>query len=225
MPQPLNRVSASKPQTRPVKVLQFGEGNFLRAFADWMIDILNEKTDFNGAVQIIKNTSRGTGEGMNAQDGLYHVVLNGIQNGKGVREIRLITCVTGVLNPYENYQAYLKLGKNPDLKFIISNTTEAGIVFDAKDTDYNKLPSSFPGKITALLHHRFKTFEGAEDKAPVIIPTELIEKNGETLRSCILQYITLWKLENDFKAWIENDVVFCNTLVDRIVPGFPKDTM
>jgi tagaturonate reductase len=221
----LNRSTASAPQTRPVKVLQFGEGNFLRAFVDWMIDIMNEKADFNGAVQVVQPIAQGMGNMVNAQDGLYHVVLNGIQQGKPVREIRMISSVAGVINPFEDFQAYLKAAENPDLKFVISNTTEAGIAFDAKDTDANALPDSFPGKLTVLLHHRYKHFKGAAEKALTIMPCELIEKNGETLRNTILQYIQHWKLDNGFKEWITKDTVFCNTLVDRIVPGFPKDTI
>lgn len=222
----LNRTTASKPQTRPVKILQFGEGNFLRAFVDWMVDILNEKTDFNGAVQIIQPIAQGMGNMLNAQDGLYHVVLNGIRQGKPVRETRLITCVTaGVINPFEDYQAYLKTAENPDLKFIISNTTEAGITFDEKDTQPEVLPQSFPGKLTALLYHRYKFFKGDKSKALTLIPCELIEKNGEALHHTIAQYIEHWSLGAEFSEWITKHTLFCNTLVDRIVPGFPKETI
>lgn len=221
----LNRSTASRPQSRPVKVLQFGEGNFLRAFVDWMIDLMNEKTDFNGAVQVVQPIAQGMGAMVNAQDGLYHVVLNGIRQGKPVREIRMVTSVAGVINPFEDFQAYLKAAENPELKFVISNTTEAGIAFDAKDTNPNALPDSFPGKLTVLLHHRYKHFKGAPEKALTIMPCELIEKNGETLRDTILRYIQHWNLEDGFKTWIAKHTVFCNTLVDRIVPGFPKDTI
>lgn len=221
----LNRTTTSKPQTRPVKILQFGEGNFLRAFADWMVDILNEKTDFNGAVQIIQPIAQGMGNLVNAQDGLYHVVLNGIRQGKPIRETRLITCVAGVINPFENYQAYLKTAENPDLKFVISNTTEAGITFDEKDTRPEVLPQSFPGKLTALLYHRYKFFKGDKSKALTLIPCELIEKNGEALHHTIAQYIEHWNLEDGFREWITRHTLFCNTLVDRIVPGFPKETI
>ncbi|HEX8040876.1 MAG TPA: tagaturonate reductase [Chryseosolibacter sp.] len=219
----LNRTTTHQPQTRPVKVLQFGEGNFLRAFADWMVDILNEKTGFNGAVQIVQPIAQGMGEKLNAQNGLYHVVLNGIRQGKPVREIRLITCVEGVINPFENYQRFLKTGENPDLRFILSNTTEAGITFQAKDAGPDTLPESFPGKLTALLYHRFKFFHGDKGKALALLPCELIEKNGETLRDVIVQYSDHWRLEKEFRTWITDHTLFCNTLVDRIVPGFPKD--
>lgn len=221
----LNHATVSKPISRPVKVLQFGEGNFLRAFADWMVDILNEKTDFNGSIQMIQPIAQGMGHLLNAQDGLYHVVLNGIQRGKPVRDIRLITSVAGVVNPFEDYQAYLKTAENPDLKFIISNTTEAGIAFDVKDINMGVLSASFPGKLTALLYHRYKFFNGDREKALTLLPCELIEKNGEVLRDTIVQYIDQWNLDSGFREWITKHTLFCNTLVDRIVPGFPKDTI
>jgi tagaturonate reductase len=224
MLQKLNRTTTALPQTRPVKVLQFGEGNFLRAFVDWMIDIMNEHTDFNGAVQIVQPIAQGMGGMINEQDGLYHVILNGIKNGSPVAETRLITSVAGVLNPYTDYQAFLKTAENPDLQFIISNTTEAGISFDESDTSPATIPSSFPGKVTALLHHRFKHFKGSVDEALILIPCELIDKNGAILKETILKYADHWQLSDDFKSWI-NHTIFCNTLVDRIVPGFPKDTI
>ncbi|MEX1241716.1 MAG: tagaturonate reductase [Cyclobacteriaceae bacterium] len=221
----LNRNTASKPLAHPVKILQFGEGNFLRAFADWMVDMMNEKSDFNGAVQIVQPIAQGMGEKVNSQDGLYHVVLNGIRQGQPIREIRLITCIEGVINPFEDYQGYLKAGENPDLRFIISNTTEAGITFSSNDKDPEVLPETFPGKLTALLYHRYKTFQGEANRALTILPCELIEKNGETLRNTILQYIAQWNLEEGFRKWITEHTLFCDTLVDRIVPGFPRDTV
>jgi tagaturonate reductase len=225
MLQKLNRTTAKAPQNRPIKVLQFGEGNFLRAFVDWMIDIMNERTEFNGAVQIIQPIAHGMGTLVNEQEGLYHVVLNGIKNQQPVSETRLITCVAGVINPYEQYQAFLKTAENPNLEFIISNTTEAGISFDAKDTSADVLPSSFPGKITVLLHHRFKFFNGAPDKGLILIPCELIDKNGTMLKQMVLKYADHWKLSTAFKEWINQNSIFCNTLVDRIVPGFPKENI
>jgi tagaturonate reductase len=221
----LNRQHIANIPQRPVKVLQFGEGNFLRAFVDWIIDIMNERTDFNGSVQIVQPLANGMGDLINKQDGLYHVVLNGIRNGKPVNEARLITSVTGVINPFEEYTLYLKAGENPDLRFIISNTTEAGIAFNEKDTTPEILPHSFPGKLTALLFRRFQFFNGASDKALTIIPCELIDKNGDELRRVILQYIQHWNLPAEFRQWITNHTTFCNTLVDRIVPGFPKETI
>jgi tagaturonate reductase len=133
--------------------------------------------------------------------------------------------VKGVLNPYQDFKAYLQLAENPDLNFIFSNTTEAGITFDSGDTDPNSLPESFPGKVTVLLYHRFKVFNGADDKGLIIVPCELIDKNGQKLRETILQYTDLWKLPQEFKTWLTEHNTFCNTLVDRIVPGFPKETI
>ena len=220
----LNRITASLPQQHKVKVLQFGGGNFLRAFSDWMIDVMNEKGGFNGAVQIIQPVHNPKGVITDTQDGLYHVILNGIKNGKPSQETRLITCVDEILNPFESFDAYLKTAENPDLQFIISNTTEAGIIFNAADTNSNTLSESFPGKLTTLLYHRFTFFKGAHDKGLILMPCELIDKNGEALKKVILHYIDHWKLSDDFKNWIINSNTFCNSLVDRIVPGFPKDT-
>jgi tagaturonate reductase len=221
----LNRETTGFSQTRPVKVLQFGEGNFLRAFADWIIDILNEKTDFNGAVQVVQPIQQGMGKMVNAQDGLYHVVLNGIRNGKPSQETRLVTSVAGVINPFEDLNGYLKTAENPALKFILSNTTEAGITFSSLDKSPDVFPETFPGKLTVLLYHRYRFFDGAADKALIVMPCELIDKNGDTLRQTILQYIAHWQLPEGFKNWITQHTIFCNTLVDRIVPGFPKDTI
>ncbi|UCS92880.1 tagaturonate reductase [Echinicola marina] len=221
----LNRQNSPNISERPIKVLQFGEGNFLRGFVDWIIDIMNEKTDFNGDVQIIQPIPNGMGELINKQDGLYHVQLSGIQNGTAQEVTRLIDCVRGVLNPYEDYQSYLKLAENPDLKFIISNTTEAGISFNPNDDQKDQISDSFPGKLTALLYHRFEVFHGNKERGLHIIPCELIDKNGEKLKEIILQYASLWQLPNGFIDWLNESNTFSNTLVDRIVPGFPKETI
>ncbi len=225
MKQKLNHSNAGVNVQRPVKVLQFGEGNFLRAFTDWIIDVMNEKVAFNGAIEIIQPINFGIANLINNQEGLYHVLLNGLQGGSEVKESRLITSVSHAQNPYENYTAYLKSAENPDLQFIISNTTEAGIAFDANDTTPETLSSSFPGKLTALLYHRYTHFNGAAEKGLILLPCELIEKNGEALRTTILQYAAHWNLPEGFVTWIKENNTFCNTLVDRIVPGFPKDTI
>ena len=220
----LTRKTISVP-SRPIKVVQFGEGNFLRAFADWMIDRLNEKTNFNGDVQIIQPIANGMGNLVNAQDGLYHVVLNGIQNGNLIQETKLITSVVGVINPFEQYALFLQAAENPDLKFVLSNTTEAGITFNANDLSATILPETFPGKVTVFLYHRYLHFASSPDNGLIFLPCELIEKNGAQLKHTILQYISHWNLPSGFKNWIELHNTFCNTLVDRIVPGFPKDTI
>ena len=221
----LNRKTAYADQTRPIKILQFGEGNFLRAFVDWMVDILNEKTNFNGAIQVVQPIKNGMAGALNEQEGLYHVVLKGIQQNEIVSETRLITSVYKAINPYESFEAFVKSAENPDLRFIVSNTTEAGITFNAADSNPQVLAESFPGKLTQLLFHRFNFFKGDSRKGLILLPCELIEKNGENLRKAILDYATLWKLPQEFTSWIKEANVFCNTLVDRIVPGFPKDTI
>ncbi|MCW9706565.1 tagaturonate reductase [Fodinibius salsisoli] len=224
MPKPLNRTTADV-NAAPAsdKVLQFGEGNFLRAFVDWQIDILNEKTSFEGNINIIQPIPHGMVDVLEKQDGLYHVLLEGMKDGSPHTEKRLITSVKGGINPYENYEEYLALGENLDLEFIVSNTTEAGISFDENDTSYEEIPSSFPAKLTALLHHRFNHFDGDPDTAPVIIPCELIDRNGDKLKEFILQYAELWSTGEDFYNWVDTHCTFCNTLVDRIVPGYPKE--
>lgn len=220
----LTRSNLNIPE-RPIKVLQFGEGNFLRGFVDWMIDLMNEKTDFNGNVQIVQPLADGMGTKINDQEGLFHVLIQGIKAGEIIEETRLITCVKGVNNPYVDYLKYLELAENPDLKFIISNTTEAGITFDAEDKSFEVLPLTFPGKLTALLYNRFKAFSGDSSKGLIMIPCELIDKNGIQLKNAILKYAHLWNLPKGFTNWIENHNSFCNTLVDRIVPGFPKNNI
>lgn len=224
MPEKLNHKSVPVVK-RPVKVLQFGEGNFLRAFVDWMVDIMNEKTGFDGNVAIVQPIGQGMGAQINAQDGLYHVVLNGISNGTPVSSDRLITCVDSVLNPYDDYNKFLALAENPDLKFIFSNTTEAGIAFNEFDTTPDRLPNSFPGKVTALLYHRFRFFGGSASSGVAFLPCELIDKNGTNLKAVVERYVELWKLPAGFRSWIDSNVHFCNTLVDRIVPGFPRENI
>ena len=166
----LNRTTYPLKTERPVKVLQFGEGNFLRGFVDWMIDILNEKTEFNGDVQIVQPIQHGLGSLINEQEGLYHVLIEGLQDGKKIQQTRLITCVRGVINPFDDYKAFLKLGKNKDLEFIVSNTTEAGIIFDPNDTSFDTLPLTFPGKLTALLYYRFLHFKDVQNKNLLFSP-------------------------------------------------------
>jgi tagaturonate reductase len=214
-------------KTHPVRVLQFGEGNFLRGFADWIIDVMNEKVGFDGNIQIVQPRAHSAhkGEIVNRQDGLFHVVVRGIRNGKNVQETRLVTCVNGVSNAYGNYGAFLQLAENDHLQFVISNTTEAGIIFNSADQTIESVPETFPGKLTALLYYRFRYFNGAADKGLIMIPCELIEKNGEVLRDTILQYSQLWNLPDAFRQWIVQHNIFCNTLVDRIVPGFPADSI
>ena len=211
-----------KKTERPVKVLQFGEGNFLRAFVDWIIDNLNEKTDFNGNVMMVQPLANGMGDMINAQDGLYTTCLRGIQNGKPVEQFRQITSVAGCINPYSEYDKFIAQASNPDLRFIISNTTEAGIAYREGDKLEDKPQTSFPGKVCAFLYNRYKAFGGDPSKGLIMIPCELIDKNGDNLRRIVLQYAEEWNLEKEFTDWVENACDFCNSLVDRIVPGYPR---
>ena len=219
----LNCTNIALAQTLPTKVIQFGGGNFLRAFVDWAIQLMNEKSDFGAGVAVIKPTKNGNYDLLKNQDGLFHVILKGFYKGKDVNESKLITCVNQVINPYENWQDYIQLAENPDIRFVISNTTESGIVFEPEVWDENKSPKSFPAKLTAFLYHRYQFFQGDADKGMVILPCELINHNAEELKKIILQYTRLSQLDIGFIKWLENHNVFCNTLVDRIVPGYPKN--
>jgi tagaturonate reductase len=227
MLQKLNKTTAgiSPSASLPVKVVQFGEGNFLRAFADWIIDIMNEQNLFGGKIAIVQPLPAGMVDVLDDQEGLYHVVLNGIEDGQTKKEIRLITSVETVVNPYKDFTGFLALAENPHLEFILSNTTESGIVFNPDDTHWDQPGTSFPAKLTSLLYQRFRIFKGHADKGVIFLPCELIERNGEILKQTILQYIQHWKLEPAFHQWIDETCSFCNTLVDRIVPGFPKDNI
>lgn len=209
---------------RKERVLQFGEGNFLRAFVDWMIDILNEKTDFNGNVVLVQPLDRGLCDMINEQKGLYTTVLRGVQNKKTVEEYRTINSVSRCLNPYKagDYAEYMKLAASKDLRFMVSNTTEAGISYHDGDKLTDEPPLSFPAKVCAFLYKRYQAFEGALDKGIIVIPCELIDKNGDNLKAIVKQYATEWKLEKGFTAWLDEACDFCNSLVDRIVPGYPR---
>ena len=213
--------TVSKPQS-PVKVLQFGEGNFLRAFVDWIIDLLNEKGDFNGSVMMVQPLAKGMGEMINDQDGLYTTVLRGVRNGKPVEEFRKITSVEGCINPYSDYDKFIAQAENPDLRFIISNTTEAGIAYHEGDKLEDKPQVSYPGKVCAFLYRRYKAFSGSADKGIIVIPCELIDKNGDNLKAIIKRYAEEWGLEEGFISWLDTACDFCNSLVDRIVPGYPR---
>ncbi|MEB2786363.1 tagaturonate reductase [Algoriphagus persicinus] len=217
--------SSLAPSKRPVKILQFGNGNFLRGFTDWMIEKSNKANVFDGDIHIVQVHSKSGNNPMKDQDCLFHVIEQGLKKGELVQESTLITCIAGITNVFEEYEEYLKLGENPDLRFVVSNTTEAGIVFDQTDYSSDSISKTFPGKLTALLYHRFKTFQGDTSKGLIFLPCELIEANGEALKECIQKYISFWKLPTEFSEWIDWQNIFCNTLVDRIVPGFPKGSI
>lgn len=209
----------------PIKILQFGGGNFLRAFSDYVVDKLNAEADFNAGIAHVKvMPSKGNFDVFEAQENLYTLFIRGVKKGKTIDEKRVISAIQKSINPYENYSDYLNLAKEEELQFIFSNTTESGIVFDESENEYGAAPhKNFPAKLTVLLYERFKFFHGAEDKGLTIIPSELITDNATTLKNYILKYAELWKLDQHFMDWVEHCNSFHNTLVDRIVPGFPKD--
>ena len=226
----LNKESYKEYKTYPEKVLQFGEGNFLRAFVDWQIDKMNKKTGFNGSVVVVKpreNKAEETSliDKLNEQDGLYTLYLQGMSEGNAIAEHSVINSISRGINPYTQHDEYLKIAENPELRFVFSNTTEAGIAYDKFDKLDDKPQKSFPGKFTALLYHRFITFSGQKDKGLIIIPCELIDRNGDKLKEIILKFAKLWDLEKEFVLWINESNTFCSTLVDRIVPGYPRDTI
>lgn len=218
---PLNKQTAAK-TLRPERIIQFGEGNFLRAFVDWIIFNMNEKTDFNSSVVVVQPIERGMIDMLNAQDCLYHVNLQGLDKGEVVNDLTRIDVISRALNPYTDNEAFLALADQPEMRFVISNTTEAGIAFDPSCRLEDAPASSYPGKLTQLLYRRFKTFAGDVTKGLIIFPCELIFLNGHRLKETIYQYIELWQLGDEFKTWFEQACGVYATLVDRIVPGFPR---
>lgn len=201
------------------KVIQFGEGGFLRGFVDWIIQITNENSDFNAGVVVVQPIENGMCDKLQAQDCIYTHVMRGLKNGVPTVDKKVIDCITRTVKPYDDFNAYLALAENPDFRFVVSNTTESGIVFNENDKFENAPNVTFPGKVTVLLKKRFELgLDGF-----IFLPCELIDKNGKNLRECILKYANLWNLGEDFVTWIETKNIFYNTLVDRIVTGYPKD--
>lgn len=217
----LNKTTANK-TIRPEKVIQFGEGNFLRAFVDWIIFNMNEKTDFNGSVVVVQPIENGMIDMLNGQDCLYHVNLQGLDNGEPVNSLTKIDVISRALNVYTQNDEFMRLAEQPEMRFVISNTTEAGITFDPTCKFTDKPASSYPGKLTQLLYHRYEYFKGDMSKGLIVFPCELIFLNGHKLKECILQYIELWQLGAEFKDWFLHACGVYATLVDRIVPGFPR---
>ena len=205
------------------KIIQFGGGNFLRGFVDWMIDVLNDNSDFGGSVVVVKPTPSGTYKELLDQDGRFHVMTNGLRNGELVSEVHLVKCIRRVIHPYLEWDEYLVSAESATLRFVFSNTTESGIQFKEEDLLGNMPPNEFPGKLTAWLWHRYQFFKGNPSNGCIIIPCELLQDNGVLLKDCILKYASHWGLGPGFEKWIHEHNYFCNTLVDRIVPGFPKN--
>lgn len=207
----------------PVKIMQFGEGNFLRAFIDWIVDSMNKKANFNAGVVVVQPMPFGRVKELSEADGLYTLYLQGINNGQTVKTHQVIDCLEDFINPFTEYQKYLDYAKSEDLEYIISNTTEAGIAFDPNDTDFTKTPNSFPGKLLAFLKVRYDYFKGDSSKGLEIIPCELIDHNGDTLKDTLVELANHNHMDAKFIEWVKNANRYYNTLVDRIVPGYPRN--
>ena len=208
---------------RPIKVLQFGEGNFLRAFVDWILQDLNDKNVINADVVVVQPTVQGRIFDLAQQDGLYTVCLEGIDNGRKVQSRQVINVLRDFIDPYTQYDKYLEYAKNPDLEIIVSNTTEAGIALDTTDTDFTVCPKSYPGKLLAFLKARYDHFAGDPTKGFAIVPCELIDHNGEELKRVLNELAKIHGFDDGFIGWLNSANHFTNTLVDRIVPGYPRD--
>ncbi|UFJ40292.1 tagaturonate reductase [Brevibacillus humidisoli] len=228
----LNRESASAAAAKeldytphadlPERVLQIGEGNFLRGFIDWMIHEMNKQGLFRGRVAAIQPTPRGkVVPKLNRQDGLYTLILRGMEQGRAVEKLEVIDSISRGINPYENWSEALQAAESPSIEFLISNTTEAGLQFLEEPYDPDQSPLSFPGKLVALLYHRYQHFRGAPDRGWIILPCELVEENGAVLKQLCQRVAVYWQLPDSFLDWVETSCVFCNTLVDRIVTGYP----
>lgn len=216
-------VSIGSLAAAPERVVQFGEGNFLRSFVDWMIDAMNGRGLFGGRVVVVQPIERGTVDMLNAQDGLYTLILRGLQGGQVVEQRQVITAISRGVDPYRDWNAFLAVAEQPELRFAVSNTTEAGIAYVDEPQPTHGCPVSFPAKVTAFLHRRFDRFRGDAGKGIVFLPCELIDRNGEQLRSCVLRHAAAWNLGPKFAGWVSEHNRFLNTLVDRIVPGYPHE--
>ena len=199
---------------RTERVIQFGEGGFLRGFVDWMLQKVNESSDFDGSVVVVQPIEAGMCDMLTAQNCVYTHVIRGVE---GVDKT-LIDVISRCVKPYEDFAGYLALAENPDFRFVVSNTTESGIVFSAEDKITDAPPKTFPAKLTLLLKRRYELGLGGF----IFLPCELIDRNGDNLKKCILKYAELWNLGDGFISWVEKENVFTNTLVDRINTGYPK---
>ncbi len=217
----LSRVMKPFPK-RPIKIVQFGEGNFLRAFVDPFIQTLNEKGLFDGHVAVIQPMPQGRVRDLEQQDGLYTLILEGIEQGKVVSESKIVDVLSEFIDPYTQYKAYLDLAASPIITTVISNTTEAGIAFMNESIHFNQCPVSFPGKLLAFLRMRFEAFAGSKEAGLDILACELIDDNGQTLKKVLIEMARANNMSETFIQWMINANRFYNTLVDRIVPGYPK---
>lgn len=214
-------------ENAPERILQFGEGNFMRAFVDYFIDMMNEHAGFNSKVVLVQPIATPPGafdlaKVINDQDGLYTLYLRGFENGEKVNQKRVISCVSRCLNSYADYEAVMACADNPELRFITCNTTEAGIAYDESCQFTETPPSTYPAKLTQFLYRRFQKFGTQPGKGFIILACELIDDNGKELEKCVMRYARQWNLGKDFIQWIEKENTFCSTLVDRIVTGYPR---
>lgn len=210
----------------PVKVLQFGDGNFIRSFVDWMVYRMNKDTEFQGSivsVQALPNEQ--TSSRLNNQDGYFTLLVKGKENEHEINKKYIINSIEKAIDPYTDWAGLLKIAEDEQVEFVFSNTTEAGITYLKEEYTRDATPTSYPGKITALLYHRYLTFSGDMAKGWIFIPCELIEENGQELQKICLQLAKDWGLGEAFVKWLNNACVFCDTLVDRIVPGRPKENI
>ncbi len=207
---------------RPVKIMQFGEGNFLRAFLDWIFQTLNDEGVIDAGVAVVQPMPFGRVKELSDQDGLYTLRLEGIDKGKNVKSSRIIDVIEDLINPFDEYEKFLSYGESEDLQIIVSNTTEAGICLDKEDTNFDECPKSYPGKLLALLKRRYDHFDGDPKYGLAIVPCELIDNNGDELKYCLVELAKIKGFDAKFINWIETACHFTSTLVDRIVPGYPK---
>ena len=208
----------NKPK-RTERIIQFGEGGFLRAFVDWIVQLTDEKTDFDASVVVVQPIEKGMCDMLEKQNCVYTLIMRGLKDGVPTVDKKVIDCISRTVQPYRDFDEYLKLAEDPDFRFIVSNTTESGIAFDDSDRPDNAPNITFPAKVTMLLKKRFDLGLNGF----IFLPCELIEKNGQTLKKYVLEYAKLWNFGTDFEKWVESENIFCNTLVDRIVTGYPRD--
>jgi tagaturonate reductase len=218
----MQALKRSAPFALPIKILQFGQGNFMRGFFDWQIDLLNERSGLDAGVVVMRPRGGSSAPLLDVQDGLFTVLVRGLnEEGAPVKEYRKVECVQRELDPNTMYADYLALASNPDLRFVVSNTTEAGIAVNDTDRFEDAPPVTFPAKLAQFLFQRFEAFEGRKDKGLVLLPCELIDQNGPALQRAVLHFARLWNLDPTFDAWVQEACTFCSTLVDRIVTGYP----
>lgn len=209
-------------ENHPIRFVQIGEGNFLRAFVDYAIDVANEDKGFDSSVAVVIPINFNN-DRFAKQDNLYTVALRGQKEGQPFKENRVIKCIDRVINSYADYDEFMSLAHIDTLQYVVSNTTEAGIAYDASNKFEDCPPATFPAKLTKFLYERFTYYKGAADKGLAMLPVELIDHNGETLNEYVLKYAEQWKLGQDFIDWLNNSCIFASTLVDRIVTGYPRN--